>query len=46
MDSEQLAEVMGFLREQNGFTIHSLLIIRDGERQTIVAILEERPQRR
>ncbi len=30
MDSELLAEAMNYLQEQNGFNIHSLLIIRNG----------------
>jgi CubicO group peptidase (beta-lactamase class C family) len=30
MDSEQLAELMDYLQGQNSFTIHSLLIIRNG----------------
>ncbi len=30
MDSELLAEMMDYLQEQNGFNIHSLLIIRNG----------------
>jgi CubicO group peptidase (beta-lactamase class C family) len=30
MDSELLAEALDFLQEQNGFNIHSLLIIRNG----------------
>jgi CubicO group peptidase (beta-lactamase class C family) len=30
MDSEQLAETMDYLQKQNSFTIHSLLIIRNG----------------
>lgn len=30
MDSVQLAEMMDYLLEQNSFTIHSLLIIRNG----------------
>jgi len=30
MDSEQLAEMMDFILKQNSFTIHSLLIIRNG----------------
>ncbi len=30
IDSEKLAELMGYLQEQSGFTIHSLLIVRNG----------------
>jgi CubicO group peptidase (beta-lactamase class C family) len=30
LDSEQLAELMDYLQEQDNFTIHSLLIIRNG----------------
>jgi CubicO group peptidase (beta-lactamase class C family) len=30
IDSEQLAELIDYLQEQNGFDIHSLLIIRNG----------------
>ncbi len=30
MDSELLAEMMDYLQEQNGFNIHSLLIVRNG----------------
>jgi CubicO group peptidase (beta-lactamase class C family) len=30
MDSEQLAETMNYLQKQSSFTIHSLLIIRNG----------------
>ena len=30
MDSERLAEAMDYLQEQNGFNIHSLLIVRHG----------------